>query len=158
MISSVCGERHSINTDWFVIAAVALLFVGPFFLFPAGWFGDDCSVLSFVQRNVHSNISDIFLYKDSGLERYRPLLQTLATVSYRHFGLNAILIRVAAYAACLTTLVLLYVLLRQFKTIGPAPLIGVLSFAVLPIQARAIARPGRAEIFVTTFCLLAVFC
>jgi hypothetical protein len=145
-------------TDLCVLALVALLFAGPYFVFPAGWFGDDGTLLQFAQRNIHSRASDLFLYKDSEMDRYRPLMQTLAVFSYRYFGLNTALIRVASYLAFLTTLATLYALLRGMTDLRWAPLFSLVWFAAVPVKTQALFRPGRPEIFVTAFCLLSIFC
>jgi hypothetical protein len=145
-------------SDLFVLAIVALLFAGPYFVSPAGWFGDDGIVLQYAQRNVHSNASDVFLYKDVSTGRYRPLMQILAVFTYRHFGLNSVLIRAASYIAFLTTLASLYALLRGLNQSRWVPLFGMVWFAAIPVKTQALFRPGRPEIFVTAFCLLSVLC
>ncbi|MFA5323543.1 MAG: hypothetical protein WC373_12805 [Smithella sp.] len=153
------GSQMSPRTaDRWGLVIIAILFVGPFFLFPSGWFGDDGGILRYAQRNLHSNFSDIFFYKDNVMGRYRPLMQILATFSYRHFGLNSVLISVASYLAFLTTLATLYALLRELNQSRWAPLFTLVWFAVLPIKTQALFRLGRPEIFITAFSLLAIFC
>jgi hypothetical protein len=146
------------TANYFVLALVALLFAVPYFIFPAGWFGDDGNVLAFAQRNVDGAWSRIFLYEDGQMGRYRPLMQLLATSSFRHFGLDTVFIRSLSYCAFLTTIVALHALLRRVKPTGAAALFGTIYFAAIPIKTQALARPGRPEIFVTTFCLLSVLC
>lgn len=142
-----------------MLATVGLLFLIPFFVWPSGWFGDDAaSVLAFAQRNLASSWADIFLYRDHEMDRYRPFMQALVTFSLRNLGLDTLLIRSASYAALLVTLVSLLAVLRRFRITPGAGMVAVVWFAVVPIKTQAFARPGRPEIFVTAFCLLAVLC
>jgi len=152
------SQRSPGNSDGWILAIIAILFIGPFFLFPSGWFGDDGGILTYAQRNLHSGMSNIFLYKDNAMDRYRPFMQILAAFSYRHFGLNSVLLRAASYLAFLTTLATLYALLRGLNQSRLVPLFALVWFAVLPVKTQALFRPGRPEIFVTAFCLLAIFC
>ena len=144
--------------DLWILAIVAVLFAGPYFVFPAGWFGDDSFLLFYAQQNVHSSASDVFLYKDASMQRYRPLMQALATFGYRHFGFNSFPIRAASYLAFLTTLATLYALMRRLTQSRYAPLFSLICFAALPIKTQALFRPGRPEMFVAAFSLLSVFC
>ena len=149
------------NVYVLTLMVVALVYVAPYFLYPSGWFGDDFGVLYYAQRNLHSSWSDMFVYKDVGMQRYRPFMQMFVTLTHRYFGFNSLLIRAASYLAFLSILASLYWLLRSFKSAGStrmAALIGLVWFAVVPIKMQALARPGRPEIFVAAFCFLAILC
>jgi hypothetical protein len=140
-----------------IIFGIILLYMIPYFILSVGWFGDDGNIFNFALRNSRSSLTDIFLFRDDCMGRYRPLMQTLATVSLRYFSFDSILIRLLSYVAFVTTIVTLFALVRARTNNIWSPVIGAVFFALSPIKVQSLFRLGRPEIFVTAFCLLAIY-
>ena len=140
-----------------IIFGIILLYMIPYFILSVGWFGDDGNIFNFALRNSRSSLTDIFLFHDNCMGRYRPLMQSLATVSICYLSFDSILIRVLSYAAFVTSIVTLFALVRAKTNNIWSPVIGAVFFALSPIKVQSLFRLGRPEIFVTAFCLLAIY-
>jgi hypothetical protein len=140
-----------------IIFGIILLYMIPYFILSVGWFGDDGNIFNFALRNSRSSLTDIFLFRDDCMGRYRPLMQALATVSIRYLSFDSILIRLLSYAAFVTSIVTLFALVRARTNNIWSPVIGAVFFALSPIKVQSLFRLGRPEIFVTAFCLLAIY-
>ena len=140
-----------------IIFGIILLYMIPYFILSVGWFGDDGNIFNFALRNSRSSLTDIFLFHDNCMGRYRPLMQSLATVNICYFSFDSILIRVLSYAAFVTTIVTLFALVRAKTNNIWSPVLGAVFFALSPIKVQSLFRLGRPEIFVTAFCLLAIY-
>jgi len=140
-----------------IIFGIILLYMIPYFILSVGWFGDDKNIFNFALRNSRSSLTDIFLFRDDCMGRYRPLMQSLATVSIRYLSFDSILIRLLSYVAFVTTIVTLFALVRAKTNNIWSPVIGAVFFALSPIKVQSLFRLSRPEIFVTAFCLLAIY-
>ena len=149
------ANTHRIGTA--IIFGIILLYMIPYFILSVGWFGDDGNIFNFALRNSRSSLTDIFLFRDDCMGRYRPLMQALATVSIRYLSFDSILIRLLSYVAFVTTIVTLFALVRAKTNNIWSPVIGAVLFALSPIKVQSLFRLGRPEIFVTAFCLLAIY-
>jgi hypothetical protein len=139
------------------IFIISILFIGPFFIFQTGWFGDDLIAIKYAKENYGKSLKDVFLYKNTSMRRYRPLTQAIIVKGYELLELDPILFRFLAYISFLTSISIACLLSNRIKMSNGAVFLGVVLFSVHQMIIQPLFRNGRPEPIILAFGLIALY-